>query len=240
MTLTLGAGLVGLSLVDSTSFGTLLIPIWLLLTPGRVHGARVAVYLGTVVAFYFAVGIALALGADAAVMALREPVAYVPTTFLRGAQLVLGVALIVLSYVLEARIRSRKGQGEGTIQRWRSRALTDAGGGGAASLVKLALIGTSIELLTMLPYLVAIGLLTTADLGPAMLGLSLAGYCLLMVLPAAVLSIARIVFYSRINPVLVRINDWFTRHSDKAVGWTVGGIGIGLAINAAVNLGVGG
>lgn len=240
MTPALAAALVGLSLIDSTSFGTLLIPIWLLLTPGRVRASRLATYLGTVVAFYFIVGIALALGADAALLALRAPLADLPTTFLRGAQLVLGVVLIVLSYVIEARIRNRKGQGEGAIQRWRSRALTDAGRGGAASLVKLAVIGTSIELLTMLPYLVAIGVLTAADLSPGMLGLSLAGYCLFMVLPATVLSIARNVFYRRINPVLVKINDWFGRHSDKAVGWTVGGIGIGLAINAAVNLAVGG
>ena len=35
MTTTLAVSLAVLALVDSTSFGTLLIPIWLLLTPGR-------------------------------------------------------------------------------------------------------------------------------------------------------------------------------------------------------------
>lgn len=239
MTAGLAAALAGLSLIDSTSFGTLLIPIWLLLTPGRVRAGRMATYLGTVVAFYFVVGVALALGADAAFLALRAPLADVPTPALRAVQLVVGVALIALSYVLEARIRARKGQ-DGPLQRWRSRALTEAGGGGAASLVRLALIGTSVELLTMVPYLVAIGLLTAADLSPSVLGLSLAAYCLLMVVPALILSLLRLGFSEQVNPVLVRINAWFTRHSDKAVGWTVGGIGIGVAVNAVINLAVGG
>lgn len=106
--------------------------------------------------------------------------------------------------------------------------------------MKLALVGTSIEVATMLPYLVAIGLLTAADLGALMLGLGLTAYCLLMVLPAIVLTAARVAFAHRVDPVLVRINDWFTRHSDKAVGWTVGGIGIGVAVNAVINLAVGG
>ncbi|WP_279491531.1 hypothetical protein [Actinomadura sp. KC216] len=36
--------------------------------------------------------------------------------------------------------------------------------------------------------------------------------------------------------MLRRINDWFTRNSAKALGWTVGGIGIGLALNAVIAL----
>lgn len=240
MTPALAAALVGLSLLDSTSFGTLLIPIWLLLTPGRILGRRLVVYLGTVVAFYFVVGVALAMGADAAWMAVRAPLSEVPTPVLRWVQLGLGVGLVVLSYVLEARIKSGKAEGEGRIQRWRASALSEAGGGGAGSLVKLALVGTSVEVLTMVPYLVAIGLLTAAGLSAMTLGISLAGYCLLMVLPAIVLGFARIFFHHRVNPVLVKVNGWFTRNSARAVGWTVGGIGIGLGVNALVNLAVGG
>ena len=57
--------LVVLALIDSTSFGTLLIPVWLLLAPGRLRAGRVLVYLGTVAAFYLAVGIVVLLGAGA-------------------------------------------------------------------------------------------------------------------------------------------------------------------------------
>lgn len=239
MTVALAVALVGLALIDSTSIGTLLIPIWLMLTPGRVRPGRMAVYLGTVAAFYFVVGIVLALGADAALMGLRGLLADAPHTLLRGAQLVVGVALIVLSYVLEARIRRRRGDGTGPMQRWRSRALTEAGGGGAASLVKLALLGASVEVVTMVPYLVAIGLLTATGQGPAVFGASLALYCLVMVLPAIVLTGARLAFNDQVNPVLVKVNAWFTRHSDKAVGWTVGGIGIGVTVNAIIMLAAG-
>ncbi|WP_245226180.1 GAP family protein [Streptomyces smyrnaeus] len=33
----------------------------------------------------------------------------------------------------------------------------------------------------------------------------------------------RIAAHDRAEPVLQRINDWFTRNSAKALGWTVGG-----------------
>lgn len=60
------AQLVVLALVDSTSFGTLLIPVWFLLVPGRVRARRVLVFLGTVAAFYLVVGLVLMSGAHAA------------------------------------------------------------------------------------------------------------------------------------------------------------------------------
>src|SRR5699024_11553258 len=63
----LAASLAVLALVDSTSFGTLLIPIWFLLAPGRVRVGRVLVFLGTVAGFYFLVGIALVAGLRAIV-----------------------------------------------------------------------------------------------------------------------------------------------------------------------------
>lgn len=240
MTTTFIGVLVALALVDSTSFGTLLIPIWLLLTPGKLRLGRLASYLGTVVLFYFLVGLALAAGADSLVEALRGPLDAISSTTWRIIQLVIGIALIILSYVAEARIRRSRNDGkDGTVGRlegWRSRALSDAGSGGAGSLVKLALVGTSIELLTMLPYLAAIAMLTAADLGAVELTASIAVYCLVMVVPAIVLCAGRLTFHERVDPTLHKINDWFSRHSDKAVGWTLGGIGIGVAVNAVINL----
>ena len=58
------ASLVVLALIDSTSFGTLLIPIWFLIQPGPVRAGRVLLFLGTVALFYFGIGVAAALGAD--------------------------------------------------------------------------------------------------------------------------------------------------------------------------------
>lgn len=232
--------LVGLSLIDSTSFGTLLIPVWLLLTPGKIKAGRITAYLVTVVIFYFAIGLALAAGADTLVEVLREPLAVIPSVAWRTVQAITGIGLIILSYYLEARInRRQESQTPGTpgrLARWRSRALEDADHGGATSVVKLALVGTSLEVLTMLPYLAAIGILTAADLSHAGLTAGVAAYCLLMILPAVILTIARLTMHERLTPVLTRINNWFSRLSGKAVGWTVGGIGIGILVNAVINM----
>ncbi|MBM4532658.1 hypothetical protein GS563_28475 [Rhodococcus hoagii] len=51
-----------LALTDSLSFGTLLVPVWLLMTPGRVRPHRILLYLGTVAAVYYGIGIALMAG----------------------------------------------------------------------------------------------------------------------------------------------------------------------------------
>jgi hypothetical protein len=65
MTLALGGALVVLALIDSTSFGTLLIPIWLMLSPDRPSARRLVLFLVTVAGFYFGVGVALLAGAQA-------------------------------------------------------------------------------------------------------------------------------------------------------------------------------
>ncbi|WP_039822237.1 GAP family protein [Nocardia testacea] len=231
MTFTLVAALIGLALIDSTSFGTLLIPIWLLLTPGRLRAGRIAAYLGTVAAFYFGIGILLVLGADAALTAVGA--IDLPPVPLRIGQLILGILIIALSYRLEARAERRSGS-PGKIHRWRSR--TMSGSGNARSLMKLALVAAALEAATMLPYLAAVGLIANADLAWQLTGFVLAAYCVVMTLPAIALALARLAAHQRVDPFLQRINDWFTRNSAKALGWTVGGLGIGITLNAATVL----
>nr|WP_244632849.1 hypothetical protein [Aeromicrobium sp. CFBP 8757] len=62
MTVALLGTLVVLALVDSTSFGTLLIPIWLMLAPGRLRPGRIVVFLATVAGFYLVLGLLLVAG----------------------------------------------------------------------------------------------------------------------------------------------------------------------------------
>ena len=64
MTLAVIAGLAGLALVDSTSIGTLLFPIWMLTHPS-VRAGRVGLYLATIGGFYWVLGLALMAGASA-------------------------------------------------------------------------------------------------------------------------------------------------------------------------------
>jgi len=57
-----------------------------------------------------------------------------------------------------------------------------------------------------------------------------------MVVPAAALAIARLAAHQRMDPLLQRLNAWLTNNSAKLLGWTIGGLGIGLVVNALVNL----
>lgn len=227
MTLALAGGLVLLALLDSTSFGTLLIPIWLMLSPGRLRAGRVVGFLAVVAGFYFMLGVALTAGLGQ-LLELGNGWAEHPIV-LRG-QLVLGIALFVLSFF----IGKKKGPGEqrrpGRLMHWRERAMSGQRPGGA--LVALALGAAVLEVATMLPYLGAIGLLATADLGLGARTLMLAGYCLVMVAPALVLLAARWLAHDRIEPVLRRISDWMETKGGEATAWIVGIVGFLLARDA--------
>ncbi|MDA1358341.1 GAP family protein [Glycomyces luteolus] len=241
MDLALAASLAALALIDSTSFGTLLIPVWLLLAPGRVRAGRMLAYLATIAVFYFAVGLLIAVGAATFIDDIG---ALLDTRPALWTQLVLGIGLLVLSF----RFDSKKQHGEGgRVARWRERALgVDAAEGAGATrtrssvlpLMGLALAAATIEVATMLPYLAAIGLVTSAGIGAAGITLTMAGYCLVMVLPALVLLAARLVARGAVEPLLKRINDWMVKHAASTTGWVLGIVGFLVARDAAWRLGL--
>lgn len=227
MSAVLAGSLVVLALLDSTSFGTLLIPVWFLVAPGRVRAGRVLVFLGTVAAFYFVVGVALLAGLGAG---LEHLDGWLDRPWAVRTQLVLGVGLFALSFVIG---RKRDGdQPPGRLTRWRERALGRSGPGGTRGLVGLALGAALLELGTMLPYLGAIGLLTTSDTAPVVRVVSLAAYCLVMVLPALVLLLLRIAAHRQVEPLLQRIARWLERSGAELTSWAVGIVGFLLARDA--------
>jgi hypothetical protein len=133
------------------------------------------------------------------------------------------------------------------MSRWRERALgveAESGGGGTRTrasvlpLAGLALAAATIEVATMLPYLAAIGMVTSAGLGAAETTLTMAGYCAVMVLPALVLLAARLVARNAVEPLLVRINDWMVKHAASTTGWVLGIVGFLVARDAAWRLGL--
>ena len=227
--------LVPLALVDSTSVGTLLVPIWFLLVPGPVRARRLLLFLGTIAGFYLVVGLLLLAGAEA----LRERAAgLADSPALTVGQLLLGAALFVLSFTI-----GRKGEDgqrrPGRVLRWRDRAVSGGSGGsggGTGVLVGLALGAGVLELATMLPYLGAIGLLGAADLPVVARGGALAGYCLVMVLPALVLLALRVLAARRVEPLLARVGAWLERTGAETTAWVVGIVGFLLARDAAVKL----
>ncbi len=233
MTATLAGSLFLLALLDSTSFGTLLIPIWFLLAPGRVAVGRILVFLGTVATFYFGVGLALLFGVDAMLGRvggwLEDPMV------IRG-QLILGVGLFVWSFFIGKSRKGPDGQSTGSrLGRWRERALGRQGSG-LGALIALALGTALIEVASMLPYLGAIGLLSTSDLGVGNRVVALAGYCVVMVLPALVALGGRIVAHRLIEPLLRRVARWLEKSAGEMTAWIVGIVGFLVARDALARL----
>ncbi|MEV7330037.1 GAP family protein [Micromonospora sp. NPDC093244] len=221
--------LTGLALVDSTSIGTLFIPVWLLLAPGRINARRILVYLGTIVVFYFGVGLLLVVGGSRLADVLGGALDNRPVLW---AQLALGVGLFALSFRYDGKRRPRGGG----VLRWRDRATS--GDSSTRWLVGLALLAALAEVATMLPYLGAVGLLTTSGLGAAQIVGLLAGYCLVMVVPAVLLLGARLAWPRLVEPVLGRLNAWIVRHSGGMLGWILGIAGFLLARDAVLRLGL--
>ncbi|GAA2537415.1 GAP family protein [Winogradskya consettensis] len=216
-----------LALIDSTSVGTLLIPLWMLLTP-KLRPDRFLLYLGTVAAFYFAVGLTLAAFAGAVSDLIGDLDA------VSWAELGLGIALFALSFYFEPkRVRRRRGTVTPAM-RWQSRLSTAEGSPWA--MVALGLAAAGIEVMSMLPYLAAIGILTAADVSPPARVAALAGYVVLMVLPALVLLAVRLGLKQRVEEPLQFVSAWLSRHTEGVLGWVLAIAGFLLVRDAVVKL----
>jgi hypothetical protein len=122
--------LVALALVDSTSVGTLVLPLWLMLAPGHVRVGRILTFLGAVAGSYLLIGVLLVLG----VAELAGPLgAALDSTGGRVLQLVAGAVLLVLGLTVEPwtkagkerRQAARAARGPGRLARWRDRARSE-------------------------------------------------------------------------------------------------------------------
>lgn len=229
--------LVALALIDSTSIGTLLIPIWLLLDQRGVRASRVMVYLLTIAGFYLLVGLAIILGADVllstdgAVRAEHEPAANAFTSLLiLLAQLVIGIWLFAISFRFDS---SKPGASE-RVDRWKQKA-ADATTS-VRFLMGLALFAAMAEVATMLPYLGAIAMITTASLAWPLIVVLMVAYCLTMILPATVLLGLRVLLGERIKPALIKVDSWITRNAESALGWVLGIAGFLVARDAIARL----
>jgi len=239
------APLVVLALIDGTSFGTLVIPLWLMLTP-RLRPDRVLVYLGVVAAAYLLLGLVLLSGAT---LLLDQLTAAVDSTPGQVVRLVVGVALLVLGLTIEPwtkagkqrradRVARRRAErGPSRMERWRTAVSGEEAAVGALAL--LAITAVAVEAASMVPYLAAIGILVTADLAPLAAGGTLAAYCLVMVAPALLLLGLRVALHQRIAPALTRVEAWLSRNSRETLAWVLFLLGLYLASGAADALDLG-
>lgn len=230
MDLPLVLSLTGLALLDSTSIGTLFIPVWLLLAPGGVNTTRILVYLATIALFYLLVGVMLMLGAAPLLGALGQ---FTDNPIVVWGQLLLGVGLFAVSFRFDSKRSRRLGKPD-RAARWRERASGKTVS--ASFLVTIALLAAMAEVATMLPYLAAIAILSTTELAaPTVVGL-LAAYCLVMVVPALLLLTLRQFSHSLVEPLLLKLDAWISRHGETTVGWIIGIAGFLVARDALAKL----
>lgn len=250
MTIAIYAQLAVLALIDSTSIGTLLIPLWLLLRPDAKRLApRILLYLGVLAGFYLIVGVLVLNGADWVIRGLgADSLTQIPA--IQWAMTIGGGAL--LAYALfsgsgkkpaKAAVPAGRAHPDGHADdavaatnfesgaelvpamaaaeaKWQHRigkALRSPGG-----LVALAVIAGLLELPTMLPYLVAIGVLSNSTLAlPAGIGV-LAVYCLVMLIPALGLLGLRAALGSRLDSLLQRVSSKMGRFASETLLWVAG------------------
>ena len=223
-------GLLVLALVDSTSMGTLVIPV-ILLVVGEGGARRVAgrtqLFLAVIGVFYLLLGIALLAG----LLPLIESYGHLlasPQVMLVLA--VLGVLLVIWSFRLDPKsVAKRGGDPEASARKWTGRARRASGS--PAVLISLALLAGLIEAASMIPYLAAMGIIAEMGVGLGRGALILVGYCAVMIAPGALLSLVRLLLGRRADDLLERVHQWAVKHAAGAFSWTVGIIGAILALN---------
>lgn len=224
--------LVVLALVDSTSMGTLVIPLILLVT-GRDGARRVAgrtlLYLAVIGLFYLVLGLALLAG----LLPLMERAQHLlssPAVMLVLA--VIGVLLVIWSFHIDpAAIRKRGGDPEASARRWTDRARRAAGR--PQLLVGLALLAGVVEAASMIPYLVAMGIIADMGVGFGPGALILVGYCAVMIAPGVVLAGVRAALGARADRGLDRVHEWAVKSAAGSFSWVVGIIGVIILLNTA-------
>lgn len=275
-----------LALIDGLSVGTLLIPVFLLLHPGRVRAGRILLYLVTIAGFYLLVGLLFLWGlvnlVDVASDFLSSPGGLIT-------RLVVGSALLITAFAMPTGDKASRGTTPpeaaspvasapqvspwtsmstaddthasagmrpppaaapastagaeadaaprpGRITRWRERLLDPRTRGTAVMAVAIA--AGVVEVATMLPYIVAMTMLADAGIDAPLRVLSLVGYCALMILPAIVLLILRIVAAPLVRRPLERFAAWMERTGAENTAWIIGIIGFLIARSAATELGL--
>lgn len=124
----------------------------------------------------------------------------------------------------------------GRVSRWRDRLLSEHAS--PATVMAVALAAGLIEVATMLPYLVAMGLVAEADLDVGTRIAALAGYGALMIAPALVLLGLRLAAAPLVARPLERLGAWLERTAAENTAWILGIVGFLVARSAASELGI--
>ena len=242
-----------LALIDATSIGTLVIPLWLVLrTTGRKNLSAAMLYLGVVATFYLLVGLLILGGVSRFNEVLTGDLFNAPA--IRWLALIAGLGMLAWALIshpgktktktkarsmLRPRPRGTRTEGERSAGvataplppgrqepaegRWSRR--IDRALSNRWGVVVLGLSAGLLELPTMLPYLGAIGLLAQGGHPvPAQVGL-LVAYCLVMIVPGLAIIGLRAIAGGRMQHVFDAMSRWLARVSGESLAWAIGIVG---------------
>ncbi|MGB4135251.1 MAG: GAP family protein, partial [Microbacterium sp.] len=192
--------------------------------------------LAAITAFYLLVGLLFLWGL---VNLVEVASAFLSSTTGQVLRLVIGAGMLVGSFFIGGK---KDGPAPvvpappGRLTRWRNRLLDPATP--PIAVIGLAIAAGLIEVATMLPYIVAMTMLADAGLGTPMRVAALAGYCLVMIVPALMLLVLRIVARRAAERPLRRIAAWLSKDGAETTAWIVGIVGFFVARAAASELGI--
>lgn len=220
--------LAGLALADSTSIGTLVIPVWLLMRE-RFEARRTLLYLVAVAGFYWVVSLVL-LAFMARVAAATESI-HLGRSWVWG-QLAIGGMVLAIGFWCDQRPAVAM-EGSPRVQRWRDRMLRlDEN----RTVVGLALTAGVMELATMLPLLTALGMLEKSNLSPTASVLAMTGYVALMMLPATALLAMRVALGVRVAKPIASLGRRLERHAHAITATVLMAVGGLASADAAIRL----
>lgn len=204
--------ILGLALLDSLSFASIVVTIFLLLS-NAYRPARIMVYLLSVAVFYVLLGIALMNGVGAIFQFWLS--GWKEHAVISYMQLLLGIILVLIGVRLDNKPKGRSYK----LERIRPQDTYP-------SMMKLGITVSMIEAVTMFPFLSAIGLMTSRGLEVYEWMPMLAAYCAIMIAPPCLLLTLRYLVGDKANGFLLKINrkiEPYT-HEALAVIATIAGI----------------
>jgi hypothetical protein len=198
-----------LALLDSINPSALLVSLLLLATPSP--GRKVAVYVATVFTVYLLLGLMILLGLGAAADVLS---AWLDSDFAYGLQLVIGA--LMLGYALMAPDKKD------------STGITGPANFSTMALIALGMTVTLAEAPTAIPYLAALGILTTAELPAPVWVPVLVTYNLIFITPPLLLLALQSMLGERVQNGFARLGAWLKRSARETFLWILGIVGFQL------------
>jgi len=204
----------GLALLDMLSPATLGVTVYLLLTEKERLCSRLVIYLVTVAAFYFFVGVAFMLGMDRLLAAFSS---IFQNRIVSWVTLIIGGILFIASFYYP---KSKKSD----LPRPKTKSKT--------SMIALGFTTSLVEVGTAFPYFAAIGLMTTSKLAAFQWLPILAGYNFIMVFPPLILLSLHLLFGRMVRRPLEKLQIQISKHSGSAISWIMCIVGLILIFNS--------